>query len=509
MNAILFAAAVLILGAPEVQATPQPQTQLYVKTAPPGATLTLDGKTLGKSDGLFEVAPGSHKLTLQMDGYAQEERSIETPRGEITRVEVELKNRSGGKIVLSYVGDRSDGQQSFADSGHAVAFQRPANMKSLVAVKLFAARYGMPKVPNEDFHIYLLDQNQKVLEQISIPYSKIARAELQWHTLEFPAIEVPEKFFVAVWFNATATKGVFLGKQNVSQTHSYAGLPDKGFQKVNQPYDWMVRAVVSAESGSKPTYPKVTTYEAEKAADTESAEAQPAERAEGESMRTWSDATGAFSVTAAFAGVENGKVKLKKADGQIVAVPLDRLSDADRAFVAGQSGANPEAAKPGPRESRELSHDNGSKAGQSSIAGGGHAVQFHVDSDSCYVTSVSLYGSRYGEPRPPKEDFHVWICDADFHPIATFQFPYSSFTRSAPAWKSFRIRPTRVPKDFIVCFGFNPQQTKGVFVSYDGQASTTSMIGTPEGGQPKPFAKGNWLIRCKVEERSEEGAKTP
>jgi len=166
------------------------------------------------------------------------------------------------------------------------------------------------------------------------------------------------------------------------------------------------------------------------------------------------------------------------------------------------------AVKPGAAESRELSHDNGKMADKRSIAGGGHAVKFQVDGDSWYVTSVSLHGSRYGTPQPPKEEFNVWICDAQFKPIATFRFPYGSFTRADPVWKSFRIRPTRVPQDFIVCFGFNPQQTKGVYVSFDDQKSETSLVGVPEQGEPNAFGKGHWLIRCKVEKRPEGGAKT-
>jgi hypothetical protein len=306
---------------------------------------------------------------------------------------------------------------------------------------------------------------------------------------------------VALWFNAEQTKGVSLGMdKGVQQTHSYVGLPDKGFQKVDQAFDWMIRAVVSSENGKQPTHPKVTTYETEKAADTESTEALP--------TRTWNDATGAFSVEAQLVGVEEGKVKLKKADGKIVAVPVDRLSKEDQDFLAKQAGPKKEAAKPSAAEVRELAHDNGSMANKSSIAGGGHAVKYKVDGDSCYVTSVSLHGSRYGMPQPPKEDFKVWICDAQFKPIATFNFPYSSFTRADPVWKSFRIRPTRVPENFIVCFGFNPQATKGVYVSYDSQTSETSMIGVPEQGEAKPFAKGNWLIRCKIEKRADNSAKT-
>jgi hypothetical protein len=201
-------------------------------------------------------------------------------------------------------------------------------------------------------------------------------------------------------------------------------------------------------------------------------------------------------------GEEHGKVTLKKTDGKVVAVPLAQLCNEDRDFVARQTNTKrtlePSDTK---KNNQELSHDSGTMANKSSIAGGGHAVKFHVDGDSSYVTSVSLHGSRYGEARPPKENFKVWICDAQFKPIATFQFPYSSYTRGDPAWKSFRIRPTLVPQEFIVCFGFNPQSTKGIFVSYDDKPSDTSLIGIPGEGEPKQFSKGNWLIRCKIEKR--------
>ena len=511
MNAILLAVTMLAMGAPDVQTSPDAKTQLYVKTAPPGAEVAVDDKPLGKSNAMFDVAAGPHKLSLSLGGYAACERSIEVSDGEITRVEVELKKRSGRQTVLSYVGEVCGDKQSFADSGHAVAFERPTEMKSIIAVKLFAARYGYPRAPKENFHIYLLDQNQKVLEQVAVPYRKIERGEMEWQTIEFPAIAAPEKFFVAVWFNAEATKGVYLGKQNdVQQTHSYTGLPDKGFEKVTESYDWMIRAVVSSEDGKKPTHPKVTTYGEEKAADTESAEAQPEDddspSAQGRSAtRTWNDATGAFSVEAKFAGVKDGKVLLKKANGKTVAVPLDQLCKEDREFVAQQTDAKVQRATPDALETRELKLDNGKMASKSSIAGGGHAVKFNVEGGSNYVTSVSLHGSRYGMPKPPKESFQVWICNAKFKPIATFRFPYGSYTRSNPDWKSFRIRPTRVPQEFIVCFGFNPQQTKGVYVSYDDQPSKTSMIGVPGKLEPEPFTKGNWLIRCKVENRGGSG----
>ena len=237
--------------------------------------------------------------------------------------------------VIGYVGESSADYRSFADSGFAVEYERPEGMNSVSAVKIFSARYGYPQAPNEDFHIYLLDGNKKVLEDIRVPYRKVERGELQWNTFRFPAVQVPEKFYVALWFNAQRTKGVYVGMdKNVSETHSFAGLPDKGYEKVEENYEWMIRAVVSSETGKTPSNPKVKTYEEEKAADTESTEAASDESGSETPTRTWNDATGTFSMEAQFLGVSDGKVNLKKADGKLVEIPLDKLSQEDRDFVA-------------------------------------------------------------------------------------------------------------------------------------------------------------------------------
>lgn len=53
-------------------------------------------------------------------------------------------------------------------------------------------------------------------------------------------------------------------------------------------------------------------------------------------FRTWSDRSGKFKVEAELLGVTEGKVQLKRKDGQTVEVPLDRLSDEDQKFVAEQ-----------------------------------------------------------------------------------------------------------------------------------------------------------------------------
>jgi len=54
----------------------------------------------------------------------------------------------------------------------------------------------------------------------------------------------------------------------------------------------------------------------------------------GAPARNWTDRTGKYQVEAEFVGFQNGLVHLKRADGKIVAVPLEAFSAADRRFVA-------------------------------------------------------------------------------------------------------------------------------------------------------------------------------
>ncbi len=53
--------------------------------------------------------------------------------------------------------------------------------------------------------------------------------------------------------------------------------------------------------------------------------------------RTWKAATGPFSVEAELLSVEEGQVRLRRADGKVITVPLTKLSEADRVFVDSQA----------------------------------------------------------------------------------------------------------------------------------------------------------------------------
>lgn len=166
-----------------------------------------------------------------------------------------------------------------------------------------------------------------------------------------------------------------------------------------------------------------------------------------------------------------------------------------------KSGFTPKTMAPKDLAGRpkELSHDDGSQAGKSSLTGGGHAVRFEAPGAGWCVTGVAIHGSRYGAAQAPNEDFHVWLCDADLKAIADFPFPYGAFERGDPKWVPLKVKPTLVPPKFVIFVGFNPTGSKGVFVGHDSAGSGNSLVGLP-GEKGRPFEKGDWMIRVQVDQ---------
>jgi len=222
----------------------------------------------------------------------------------------------------------------------------------------------------------------------------------------------------------------------------------------------------------------------------------------GEETRTWRDSTGAFSTEAELVGFSDGQVQLKLTDGKVIAIELERLSADDQEYVRSQSGAS---GKPKARtvvisaltrKPTELKNDDGKAAGKKSLPMG-IASAFETPGDEEYfLTEVRIHGGRYGLPKPPKEDFHVTLCDLKFNPIADFPFAYSKFARSEPKWVTLRIKPTEVPKKFVICLDFKAERTKGVFVSYDKEGK--SLVGLPK-KRAGAFTGGDWMVRASVD----------
>lgn len=67
-----------------------------------------------------------------------------------------------------------------------------------------------------------------------------------------------------------------------------------------------------------------------------------------EDFRTWTDVSGSFKISAAFVQLKGGKVYLRKEDGSIIPVPLDRLSRADQKYAqrTGKSFSAPPPTAP-------------------------------------------------------------------------------------------------------------------------------------------------------------------
>ncbi len=146
---------------------------------------------------------------------------------------------------------------------------------------------------------------------------------------------------------------------------------------------------------------------------------------------------------------------------------------------------------------RELALDDGKMKGKRSIAGGGHAVRFEAPGEGWMLTAVRIHGSRYGYPRPPQEDFKVFLCDDRMKLIAEFALPYSKFEWGEAKWVTLNIKPTKLPKAFTLGVNFNPTQTKGVYLSHDSEGTGRSVVGLP-GDESRPFKQGDWLIRAKI-----------
>jgi len=66
----------------------------------------------------------------------------------------------------------------------------------------------------------------------------------------------------------------------------------------------------------------------------------------GADVRTWTDSTGAYTVQAELVGETAGTVQLRRTDGRIVSLPLERLSAADQAYMRKQRGGSEAPVEP-------------------------------------------------------------------------------------------------------------------------------------------------------------------
>ena len=76
--------------------------------------------------------------------------------------------------------------------------------------------------------------------------------------------------------------------------------------------------------------------------------------------------------------------------------------------------------------------------------------------------------------------------------IADPPFSYSKVPYGKPDRVSLRVKPTKVPSQFVICLNFNPTRTKGVFINHDAEGK--SLVGLP-GKRAGQFTGGDWMVR--------------
>lgn len=148
-----------------------------------------------------------------------------------------------------------------------------------------------------------------------------------------------------------------------------------------------------------------------------------------------------------------------------------------------------------------LKYDDGKSDGKQSTAGSGHGIMFKRPAGDWAVDSVEMYGSRYGTPEPPKDNFQIFICDADFNVLKQIDEPYSKLTYDEK-WYKFDFEPVSVPEGFYVCIFFNPTATKGFYMNYDSDVKKSHS----KSALPWTFIrdlneKYDWMIRAHLKKK--------
>ena len=219
--------------------------------------------------------------------------------------------------------------------------------------------------------------------------------------------------------------------------------------------------------------------------------------------RTWKDSTGKFAVEAELIDVEDNMVKLKKTSGIEISIPLDKLCQ-------GRPRVRRRIRGPGRlKASRRTSRGANSRANRrnwpSTTASPRARRAFpgatpsgsnrpRVSGISCRCVSTARATAI---PRRRRRIFTSGSATRTSSRLPTSRSPYSRFQRGPQKWVTLKVKPTKVPKEFVIALGFNAEKTKGVYISHDAEG--TSLVGLA-GQHAGSFTGGNWLIRASVDQ---------
>jgi hypothetical protein len=109
-------------------------------------------------------------------------------------------------------------------------------------------------------------------------------------------------------------------------------------------------------------------------------------------MREWVDKSGKFRIEAELVKVTDKEVELRKADGKIVTVPIEKLSDSDRKYVEASSSDNSDETPSEPLESlvRVVVPAQEPDRGQQELVAVGCALEIEGEPNPVVLTSRTL-----------------------------------------------------------------------------------------------------------------------
>ncbi len=210
----------------------------------------LDQKPLGQqimplfSDALVKLTNDESVRTLVPDDLLNPKVKWDVAdkaiNEETTRGQVRVDDDTG--FTLKYDDGSSDNMISTSGSGHAVMFYAPDGSWAVDSIRLYGSRYGTQIPPDENFYIFICDQDFNVIKTIEKPYSIFERGDPKWYTMSFDPVKVPRGFYVCLYFNPSATKGVYVYYDtDVAKSHSRKALPWTFISDLKEKQDWMIR----------------------------------------------------------------------------------------------------------------------------------------------------------------------------------------------------------------------------------------------------------------------------
>jgi beta-lactamase regulating signal transducer with metallopeptidase domain len=183
---------------------------------------------------------------------ADERDDAETPRvaQNATRGPERDSQADRPPALLSYGDGKADGKKSYGGNGHMIRFDMPEGISKARGIRIHGSRYGVPQAPNEDIEItFLSEDRQEILDSQGAPYRLFKRGKEAWVRILFDdEVELPQKFWVALNFNAHQTKGVYVSYDTSTKgEYSRAGLPGDEDEPKETDFggDWMVQVMLA------------------------------------------------------------------------------------------------------------------------------------------------------------------------------------------------------------------------------------------------------------------------